>query len=490
MHVMMVAPECSPAAQAGGLGDVVFGLSRELELRGHTVDIVLPRYDCLRHDRIHGMTMAYEGLAVPWFSGAVLCTVWFGFVDGRSCYFIEPHSDDRFFQRGHLYGSVDDVARFAFFSKAALEFMYRAGKRPDVIHCHDWQTALVPVLLYEIYQPLGMHDQRVCLTVHNFCHQGVASEWVLWATGLLPPERLLAPSRLRDDACGDAVNILKGGIVYSNFVTTVSPRHAWEVRHSDEGRGLGHTLDVHQGKFGGILNGLDADTWNPALDRRLAQPYSAATIEDKAINTRALRERFLLRDVAKPIVAYVGRIDAQKGVHLIHHAIFYALAQGAQFIALGSSPDPGIADQLWHLKRHLNDHADVHLELQFDPDLAHLVYAGADMLVMPSMFEPCGLVQQIALAYGTVPVVRATGGLVDTVHDRDHSAHPLQERNGFVFVHTDTEALESALSRAIGLWYGDRAAFRALMLNGMREDRSWTVPGQYYMDIYDHVRHK
>jgi len=190
----MVASECAPVAQAGGLGDVVYGLSRELELRGNAVEIILPKYDCLRYDRIYGLTVAYHDLWVPWYSGAIHCTVWFGFVDGRKCFFIEPHSPDNFFNRGHLYGSPDDSERFAFFSKAALEFLYKSGKRPEIIHCHDWQAALVPVLLYEMYAHVGMGDQRVCFTVHNFSHQGITSESILWATGLRDPAGTLPMS--------------------------------------------------------------------------------------------------------------------------------------------------------------------------------------------------------------------------------------------------------------------------------------------------------
>ena len=380
---MMVAAECAPAAHAGGLGDVVFGLSRELELRGNSVEIVLPKYDCLRYDRIHGLTVAYDDLWVPWFGGAIHCTVWFGWVDGRKCFFIEPHSQERFFGRGHLYGSDDDVARFAFFSKAALEFMLKSGKRPEVIHCHDWETALVPVLLFEIYQALGMQDQRVCLTVHNLHHQGVTSEWVLSAVGLGEPARFFDPSRLQDDSNPWALNLLKGGIVYSNFVTTVSPHHAWEARHTDQGAGLGHTLRLHADKFGGILNGVDYDTWNPEVDRWIPRRYSAGAIKQKYVNARALRERFMLRNEKKPVVAYVGRLDHQKGVGLIHHAIFYALAHDAQFVLLGAGSDAEIAARFGHLKHHLNDDPDVHLELRFDHELAHLVYAGADLVVMP-----------------------------------------------------------------------------------------------------------
>jgi starch synthase len=490
VFVVMVASECAPVAQAGGLGEVVFGLSRELELRGNAVEIVLPKYDCLRYDRIDRLTVAYEDLWVPWYSGAVHCTVFFGFVDGRKCFFIEPHSPDRFFDRGQLYGSGDDVSRFAFFSKAALEFMLKAGKRPQIIHCHDWPTALVPVLLFEIYQRIGMGEQRVCFTVHNFGHQGLTGEWLLWATGLGDPVRYFDPERLRDDFNPFALNLLKGGIVYSNFVTTVSPRHAWEVCHSDQGRGLGHTLYVHRHKFGGVLNGVGYDTWNPEIDPWIARQYRPDLVEQKYVNKQALRERFMLRDAYKPIVCYLGRLDFQKGVHLVHHAIFYARARGAQFVLLGSSPDPAISGHFWHLKHYLNDDPDVHLELRFDPELAHLVYAGSDLLVMPSMFEPCGLAQLIALKYGTVPIVRASGGLADTVADRDHAPDPPEQRTGYVFDHDDHPAIESAMARAIGLWYDHPPEFRALMLNGMRVDRSWARPAQDYLNIYDYIRHK
>ena len=490
MFVVMVAAECAPVAHAGGLGDVVFGLSRELELRGHAVEIVLPKYDCLRYDRIDGLTVAYGDLSVPWFSGAIRCTVWFGWVDGRKCFFIEPHSVDHFFERGHLYGSDDDVARFAFFSKAALEFMLKSGKRPEIIHCHDWETALVPVLLFETYQSLGMADQRACLTVHNFRHQGTTSEWVLEAVGLTDRTRFFNRERLQDDFNPGALNLLKGGIVYANFVTTVSPRYAWEARYSDQGAGLGHALHVHADKFRGILNGVDYDTWNPEVDRWIPKRYSAATIEDKCVNTRVLRERFMLRDDYKPIVAYVGRLDHQKGLGLIHHAIFYALAQGAQFVLLGAGSDSEIAAHFRHLKHHLNDDPDVHLELRFDHDLAHLVYAGSDLLVMPSLFEPCGLAQQVAVKYGTVPIARAVGGVLDTVFDHRYSAAPPEQRNGFVFHHVDHPALESAMARAIRLWHEDPDQFAQLILNGMRADRSWAQPGRDYLNVYDYIKHK
>ena len=179
MFIVMVASECVPVAKVGGLGDVVFGLSRELEMRGHAVEIILPKYDCMRYDHIWGLQVTYQDLWVPWFDHQIHCSVWFGFVHGRKCFFIEPHSPDNFFNRGAYYGFPDEHMRFAFFSKAALEFLHKSGKRPDVIHTHDWQTGLLPVMLFEMYQQQGMANCRVCHTIHNFKHQGIAGENVL-----------------------------------------------------------------------------------------------------------------------------------------------------------------------------------------------------------------------------------------------------------------------------------------------------------------------
>jgi starch synthase len=490
MFVVMIASELAPVAKVGGLGDVVFGLSRELELRGDAVEIILPKYNNMRYDQIWGLTKTYENLMVPWFGGAIPASVWFGFVHGRKCFFIDPHSPDNFFNRGVYYGQNDDVMRFAFFCRAALEFMFKTGKHPEIIHCHDWQTALVPVLLWEIYQHLGMRHPRVCFTVHNFRHQGVTGAHVLRATGLNRPEYYFHYDRLRDNANPHALNLMKGGIVYSNFVTTVSPRHAWEAKDAGQGHGLEPTLHIHQGKYGGVINGLDYDQFNPETDPHIPVHYNATTIEKKYDNKRALRNRFWLADNAKPIIAFIGRLDAQKGLELVRHAIFYALNHQAQFVLLGNSPERGINDHFLALKHHLNNSPDCHLEIGYHEELAHLIYAGADMVIVPSRYEPCGLAQLIALRYGAVPVVRSVGGLVDTVFDKDYSNRPLHERNGYVFQNPDNSGIESALHRAIRCYYDFPDHFRHLMLNGMRCDYSWNHPGQDYLNIYDYIRDK
>lgn len=489
MYIVQIASECAPVIKAGGLGDVVYGLSRELEVRGNCVEIILPMYDCMRYDHIWGLHDAYRDLWVPWYDGAINCSVYCGWVHGRLCFFIKPNSQDNFFNRGHYYGSSDDNLRFAFFSKAALEFLLVSNKRPDIIHCHDWQTGLVPVMLYEIYKYHGMSNQRVCYTIHNFKHQGFAGNEVLRATGLNQESYYFEYDRLRDNFNPFAINFMKGGIVYSNYVNTVSPHHAWEAHYGEEGYGLGHTLELHQSKFGGILNGVDYEVWNPEIDKYIPHHYSIDQLENKAKNKKALRDRLLLQDVDKPLIAYIGRLDQQKGVHLVHHAIYYAIHHGAQFVLLGSATEDAINSWFWHEKGFLNDHPDVHLELGFNEELAHLIYAGSDMIVVPSNYEPCGLTQIIGLKYGTVPIVRGVGGLVSTVFDRDYAPdHAPEKRNGYVFYQTDTNALESAMERAISLWYQYPKEFEQLIQQGMEYDFSWNNPGAQYMKVYEFIK--
>ncbi|WP_066426788.1 glycogen synthase GlgA [Anabaena sp. 4-3] len=491
MYIVQIASECAPVIKAGGLGDVVYGLSRELEIRGNCVELILPKYDCMRYDHIWGLHEAYLNLWVPWYGGAIHCTVYCGWVHGRLCFFIEPHSQDNFFNRGCYYGCDDDNMRFAFFSKAALEFLLQSNKRPDIIHCHDWQTGLVPVMLYEIYKYHGMAHQRVCYTIHNFKHQGIGGVQTLWATNLNRESYYFQYDKLQDNFNPFAINYMKAGIVYSNAITTVSPQHAWEAAYTEVGCGLGHTLHLHRDKFRGVLNGIDYDFWNPETDRYIPHNYNQEDFEQKLYNKKALRERLMLGQSDKPLIAYIGRLDHQKGVHLVHHAIYHALNKGAQFVLLGSATEAGINAHFQHEKQFLSSNPDVHLELGFNEELSHLIYAGADMIIVPSNYEPCGLTQMIGLKYGTVPIVRGVGGLVNTVFDRDYDQNiPPEKRNGYVFHQTDHDALESAMNRAIDLWYQSPDAFRQLAIQGMKYDNSWNHPGGEYLDIYDWIRYQ
>jgi starch synthase len=317
----------------------------------------------------------------------------------------------------------------------------------------------------------------------------VCGEQILRQVGL-NPAHYLTPERLADNFNRGAVNIMKGGIVFSNFVTTVSPRYAWEIKNTDLGCGLQHTIHVHGGKFGGVLNGIDYNVWNPEIDPHIACRYSLGKLDDKYRNKEALRNRLWLRHDFKPLLAVVSRLDHQKGVELIRHAIFFALSRGCQFVLLGSSPDSRINHDFWQLKRQLNDNPDCHLEISYQEELAHLIYAGSDLILIPSAFEPCGLTQMIAMKYGTLPVVRHTGGLADTVFDADFAHRPYNERNGFSFDTFDRGGVESALHRAIGLWYSYPQYFRQLMENGMRYDFSWNYPGGHYVSIYNYIKEK
>ncbi len=487
MFIVMITPECAPAAKVGGLADVVHGLSRELVGRGQAVEIVLPKYDCMRYDRIAGLAPCYHGLWVPFYNRWVRCDVFVGWMDGLKCFFIEPYMEQNFFNRGVFYGHLDDGERFAFFSRAAMEFLFKTNKHPDIIHCHDWQTALVPVLLFEMYQALGMRHPRVCFTLHNVAHQGIHGEHVLREVGL-NPAHLMTHDRLLDDHRPGAVNLMKGGIVYANFVTTVSPRYAHEIRHTALGMGLQRILGVHHQKFGGVLNGVDYSVWNPEIDPHIAKRYGIGSLQDKYANKEALRRRLWLRHGMMPLIAFVGRLDPQKGVDLILHAVPYCLERGCQFVLLGSSLQGSINTAFWTLKGRFNDHPDCHLEIGYNEELAHLIYAGADLILVPSEYEPCGLTQVIGLKYGTLPVVRNTGGLADTVFDANYAPKPYHERNGFVFNDYNWRGLESALERAIGLWHAYPVHFRELMVNAMRCDYSWNRPGQDYLNIYHYIK--
>jgi starch synthase len=469
------------------LGDFVHGLSRELVRHGHQVEVILPKYDCLRYDRVQGMTTYHRDLWVPFYDRAVHCDVESGEVDGLPCFFIDAHSEHGFFNRGVIYGDADDPDRFTFFSRAILEFLLATGKRPDIIHCNEWQTGLVPVLLFERYASIGLGGTRVCYSLHNLGHQGWTTPHVLQMNGL-DANRLMVADRLQDPGNPQAVNLMKGGIVFSNFVTTVSPRYAWEIQHTDQGVGLQGVLRAHDRKFGGVLNGIDTATWNPATDAFIPAPYDADDLADKGDNKTALRERLGLADAPKPIVAVVSRLDRQKGIELIRHGIDYSLEQGAQFVLLGSAQDPAVNAQFWEAKQALEENRDAHLELGYDEELSHLIYAGADMILIPSVYEPCGLTQMIAMRYGCIPIVRRVGGLADTVFDANYSDRPFEERNGYVFDELSFDGLESAMSRAIGLWREYPDYFRQLRLNGMRVDNSWARPAQDYIRIYEHIR--
>lgn len=485
LHVIHIAAEMAPVAKVGGLGDVLTGLSKALQQKGHLVEIVLPKYDCMQYEHVQdlrGLDMMLESF----FEGRMFKNkVWVGTVEGLPVYFIEPHHPGNFFWRGQLYGEHDDFRRFSYFSRAALELVLQLGKRPDIIHCHDWQTAFIAPLYWDIYAPKGLNSARICFTCHNFEYQGTAPASELALCGL-DVSHLNRPDRMQDHSAHDRINPLKGAIVYSNIVTTVSPTYAQEVRTAEGGKGLHSTLNSHSKKFVGILNGIDTDTWNPATDIYLKVQYSANDLQGKGDNKEALRRQLQLSsaDARRPLVGCITRLVPQKGVHLIRHAIYRTLELGGQFVLLGSSPVPHIQKEFEEIANHFQSHEHVRLLLKYDESLSHLIYAASDMLIIPSIFEPCGLTQMIAMKYGSVPVARKTGGLNDSVFDIDDDSIPVQFRNGYTFFTADEQGFNSALDRAIYHYKNDSDSWQQLVQKNMNIDFSWDSSALQYEELY------
>lgn len=493
MHIIHIASELAPLAKVGGLADVVLGLCRELSWKGHDVDIIIPKYDCLDSEQIRDLSMDVKDLQSyyqgEWYSN----TVWIGWVENLKVYFIDPHHPRFFFNRGCFYGCDDDIERFLYFSRAALEFIYKRPLNPDIIHLHDWETAVIAPLITDMYRNIGFVKPKVVLTIHNMEYQGKCRAKDLTQIGL-EGKNYLEPGKMQDNQDPDLINLLKGGIVYSDFITTVSPNYAKEVLTPEGGKGLETTLYQSRHKFEGILNGIDYSYWNPEIDRFLPAHYSPReiptnkkdrnTLDKKGFIKKLLREKLDLAEEHRPIVGCISRLVPQKGIDLIKHTINHIVEKKGQFVLLGSSPIPSISAEFHQLKHHYRDHPHINITLHHQEELAHMIYAGCDMFIVPSLFEPCGLTQMIALKYGTVPIVRHTGGLADTVFDIDHSRKPIEERNGYIFDYPDAASMDSALDRAIHCWFEDYEKWRHLMLQGMKIDFSWNHPCDLYLKIY------
>lgn len=492
MHIVHIASELAPLAKVGGLADVLLGLSRELSWKGHDIDIIIPKYDCMDSNEIRDFGVEVQNIS-SYFDGEWHPnTVWIGWVENLKVYFIEPHHSRHFFNRGCFYGCDDDVERYLYFSRVSLEFLLKKGLRPDILHLHDWQTAAIAPLYYEIFRGRGFIQPKIVFTIHNLEYQGRCASFNLDSIGL--PGASLQSRKMEDPYYPSTVNLVKGGIVYSDFITTVSPTYAWEIQTVQGGRGLDKTIVKYKDKFEGILNGVDYTYWNPETDRHLPAHFSSRempidkkdrnTLDKKAFIKRVLRERLFLEESHRPLVGCVARLVPQKGIEMIKHVLLTIAKRGGQFILLGSSPISTIATEFHELKHKLADNPNVHLILQHQEELAHLIYGGADMFIVPSLFEPCGLTQLIAMKYGAIPIVRKTGGLADTVFDVDYSGKPFPETNGYSFDYPDAQGIDSALERAIHSWYHEPDRWRQLMIQAMTNDFSWNKPSDRYLEIY------
>lgn len=492
MHIIHIAAELAPIAKVGGLADVALGLCRELSWKGHDVDIILPYYDCIDINQIRDFSVIMTDLQSYYEGEWISNSVWMGWVENLKVFFIESHHKRHFFDRGCFYGCEDDIERFLYFSRAALEFIHHSDLSPDIIHLHDWQTAAIAPLYYNVYQHMGLTKPKITFTIHNIEYQGKCSPKNIDYIGL-DSQQELTPAKMQDPYDSNTINLLQGAIVYSDFVTTVSPTYAKEVLTPQEGKGLESILKNHEAKFCGILNGIDYSYWNPEIDRHLPSHYSPREIpknkkdhnilNQKAFIKHLVREKLMLDEVHKPIVGCIARLVPQKGIELIEYALKYALEHNGQFLLLGSSPIQSIQDHFHHLQHKFSDNPNVHLTLHHQEELAHLIYAASDMFIVPSRFEPCGLTQMIALKYGSIPIVRNTGGLADTIVDVD-GGRPFEETNGYVFENYTQEGIQSALDRAFDTWFHKPDFWRKLLIQGMNIDFSWNHPSDAYLKIY------
>ena len=473
MRVLMVASEAVPFAKTGGLADVVGALPRALAGLGHEVDVVMPRYRGIEGGSPERAITVTLGNLVS----DARCYV---AAEGRVRTVFIDHAG--YFDRDHLYGAnghdyVDNPERFAFLCQAALTWAAESGAPYDVVHGHDWQAALVPVFLGRMAKSAPSLRPATVFTIHNLAYQGVFdASWL--------PYLGLGWDLMRVDAMEywGRISYLKAGIVFNQLITTVSPRYAREIQTPELGFGFDGILRERDADLIGILNGIDYDQWDPERDPSIPRPYSADDLQGKEAAKRGLLERYGLptsiEALARPVVGLISRMVDQKGFDLLADIADELPRLGAAFVLLGSGERR--YEDLWlALATRYPDRVAVHIG--FDERLAHLIEAGADLFLMPSRFEPCGLNQMYSLRYGTVPLVRATGGLADTVENFDPASGT---GTGFTFDEYSPQALLGTLRWALGVFMDGRTWPR-IQRAGMRQDHSWAASARRYVEVYE-----
>ncbi len=475
MKLFFAASEVAPFIKTGGLADVAGSLPNALAKLGHDVRVILPLYSAIPAMWRRQMTFL-KSFHFPLSWRNAYCGLFSLAYRGLTYYFID---NEYYFQREGLYGQFDDGERFAYFSRAVVEVPIQLGWSPDIIHCNDWQTSLVPVYLLEARhrEPLLMHTRSV-FTIHNIEYQGQFDR------NILGDVLGLDESYFREDMLsyyGD-VNLVKGAIYAADYITTVSPTYAKELQYAFYAHGLEGVIADNYHKFTGILNGIDMEHNNPATDPFLPAPYSAADPSGKAACKAALQEKLGLNvDPDVPIIACISRLVAHKGYELVTAAFPKILEHYVQFVVLGTG-DWGIESFFRMAAQEYPGR--VSANLMYSAELASQIYAGADLLLMPSISEPCGLSQMIAMRYGTVPIVRLTGGLKDSVP----SYNPTTGTGlGFTFGSITPGDLLGAIDRGLEAYETDRPNWTALMKRGMTTDFSWDQSAAAYEKVYQQV---
>ncbi len=468
MKVLFLSVEVAPLAKAGGLADVAGSLPVALRALGHDVRVVMPAYGFI--DRAAaGLQPLRERLRVPFAGGTQEARLLQGTIGNDTPLYLLAHP--AYFDRENIYGYEDDARRFLFFCRGALQAAQALGWQPDVIHCNDWHTGAVPVWISDdSFTGEFFARTATVYTIHNLAYQGVFPASVWDVTGRPPV------------AHDELVNFMALGIGHADVITTVSPTYAREILTPERGEGLHDLLRSRRNHLHGILNGLDVAVFNPATDAALARRFDVAHLEDRAANKTALQERLGLAEGDHFLLGMVSRLADQKGFDILIEALQkLAGNMDVQFALLGAG-DTDYAARLGELADRFP--RQVSVNLGYDAMLAQHIYAGSDAFLMPSRYEPCGLGQMIALRYGSVPIVRATGGLADTVQDFDPSTG---QGTGFVFRPYEAGALLDAIRRARQA-FGDRERWRALQRRGMSADFSWDASARKYAAVYEEAR--
>jgi starch synthase len=489
MHIVHIASEFAPIAKVGGLGDVVSGLSIELAKQGHHVEVLLPKYGCIEKKHLLDATIDTDNFKSCFQQNWHNNTIWKKEFHGISVRLIEDHCKEKFFLRKNIYAYKDDNDRFLYFCKTALEYLDRQNIPIDIIHIHDWHTSIVPILLKEHFPSLLHKIKGIILTIHNVAYQGYCNKYNLANVDIDPNKfpGLLAYKTLFSN---NVYNLLKAGIVYSDIVTTVSPSYAKEILTKELGFKMDKTLKACHHKLYGILNGIDPTVWNPATNNSLATNYTTANssiddiIKAKRENKRALQQLLNMPIKELPLVSNIGRLVEQKGPKLIKQAVKTTIKNNGQFILLGSAQTPTIQKGFDKLKCNLRKNKNAYFYFGYDERLAHLIYAASDFIVIPSIFEPCGLTQMIALCYGTIPIVRKTGGLADTVFDVDDINTSYNLKNGYTFLKPSKKEINACIKRAMHDWVYDKEKIKGLINNGIKMDFSWKEASLEYLKIY------
>ncbi len=469
MRILFVASEVYPFAKTGGLADVAGSLPKALQQLGHEVNVVMPRYGFIRNPR-----MDMGSFTVPMGDGeSEVAELKEDSLDKARKVPVLMVDHHRYFaNRDKLYMYDDDGRRFAFFCRAVVETARFLNLRPDVIHCNDWHTGLVPVYLKTVYgKDPKLAGTRTLFTIHNQQYQGIFDREVFDYTGL--PEETFTMEGL--EFFGN-LNFLKAGIVYADHVNTVSKTYAKEIQTPEFGHGLDGLLRRLSHKVSGVVNGIDVEEWDPVHDPRIPHPYAPGDLRGKGLDKRELQREAGLKPTERvPLLGFISRLVDQKGLDILMPALPRILEE-AQVVILGTG-DPKYHEGLTALAHRARGFG---LYLKYDEDLAHRIYAGSDMFLMPSKFEPCGLGQLISMRYGTVPVVRRTGGLADTVMDYDEQP---DVGTGFVFDEYTSAALSGAVRRAVRAFHDDRR-WAKVVHNAFGQDFSWRASAEKYSQLY------